>query len=37
LNNPGNLAKRTLLLIVALAAVMYAGDFAVVRLRAAYP
>jgi hypothetical protein len=37
LNNPGNLARRTLLLIVALAAVVYFGDFAVVRLRAAYP
>jgi hypothetical protein len=37
LTNPGNLARRTLLLIVALAAVVYACDYAVVRLRASYP
>ena len=33
----GNLLKRALLLSVALAAVVYAADYAVVRLRAAYP
>ncbi len=29
--------RRTLLIVVALAAIVYAGDYAVVRLRAAYP
>jgi len=37
LTNLGNLARRTLLLIVALSAIVYAGDYAVVRLRASYP
>ena len=29
--------RRTLALVVALAAIVYAGDYAVVRLRASYP
>ena len=29
--------RRTLVLVVALAAIVYAGDYAVVRLRASYP
>ena len=33
----GDYVKRALALVVALAAVVYAGDYAVVRLRAAYP
>jgi len=37
LNNLGNLVRRTLALVVALAAIVYAGDYAVVRLRASYP
>jgi hypothetical protein len=37
LSQPGNYAKRTLVLVVALAALVYAGDYAVVRLRASYP
>jgi hypothetical protein len=37
LNNLGNLVRRTLVLVVALAAIVYAGDYAVVRLRASYP
>lgn len=37
MNNLGNLARRAAVLAVALAAVVYAGDYAVVRLRAAYP
>jgi hypothetical protein len=37
LTNLGYLARRTLVLIVALAAIVYAGDYAVVRLRASYP
>jgi hypothetical protein len=37
LNNLGNLVRRTLVLVVALAAIVYAGDYAVVRLRASCP
>ena len=37
MNNLGNLVRRTLALVVALAAIVYAGDYAVVRLRASYP
>ena len=37
MKNPGNLARRALVLIAALTAIVYAGDYAVVRLRAAYP
>ena len=37
LTNPANLAKRAAALVVALAAIAYAGDYAVIRLRAAYP
>jgi hypothetical protein len=33
LKNPGNLARRALVLIAALTAIVYAGDYAVVRLR----
>jgi hypothetical protein len=37
LSNPGDIARRIAVLIVALAAMVYAGDYALVRLRAAYP
>jgi hypothetical protein len=37
LSHLGHLLKRTLLLSVALVAIVYAGDYLVVRLRAAYP
>ncbi len=37
MTNLGNLVRRTALLIVALSAIVYAGDYAVVRLRASYP
>jgi hypothetical protein len=37
LNQLGSFVKRTLALSVALVAIIYAGDYAVVRLRAAYP
>jgi hypothetical protein len=37
LNQFGSFVKRTLVLGVALVAIIYAGDYAVVRLRAAYP
>jgi hypothetical protein len=37
LNNPGDIARRTVVLIAVLAAMVYASDYALVRLRAAYP
>jgi hypothetical protein len=37
LDNPGNLVRRAAVLVVALAAIVYAGDYAVVRLRVASP
>jgi hypothetical protein len=37
LNPLGDFLKRALILIVALAAIVYAGDYAVIRLRVAYP
>lgn len=37
LTNPGDLARRIAVLIVALAAIVYAGDYALVRLRVANP
>ena len=37
MNNLGNLVKHTAVLVVALAAMVYVADYAVVRLRAAYP
>ena len=37
MTNPANLVKRAAVLVVALAAILYAGDYAVVRLRASYP
>jgi hypothetical protein len=37
LNQLGSFVKRTLVLGVALVAIIYAGDYGVVRLRAAYP
>jgi hypothetical protein len=37
LNGLGNFVKRTLVLGGALVAIVYAGDYVVVRLRVAYP
>ena len=37
MSQPGNYAKRTLICVVALAALVYACDYAVVGLRASYP
>jgi len=37
LNQLGNFVRRTLVLGVALVAITYAGDYVVLRLRAAYP
>ena len=36
MTNHANLVKRASVLLVALAAIVYAGDYAVIRLRAAY-
>jgi hypothetical protein len=33
----GKFVRRALVLVIALLALLYAGDYAVVRLRAAYP
>ena len=37
MNQLGKFAKRALMFIVGLVAIVYAGDCAIVRLRAAYP
>jgi hypothetical protein len=37
LNPVGKIVTRLLVLVIALVAIVYAGDYVVVRLRAAYP